>query len=141
MTPPAQLPFEFTVAGPPVSHQSRNRDLLESWRQQVRTAARGHWGVNSTLRVPLRITVVYYHYGPSARIDVDNLLTPIQDALIDLVYEDDHWITDAMVRKTPASGPIVALGASMVLLEAFAAGREFVHVRIDSAPDHRLRLR
>jgi hypothetical protein len=57
-----------------------------------------------------------------------------------VIYDDDSRITDALVRKTPASGPIVALGQSMVLLEAFAAGREFVHVRIDCAPDHSIPL-
>jgi crossover junction endodeoxyribonuclease RusA len=133
---PLPLPFEFTVQGTPVSHQSANRQLLGSWRQQVRAAATARWGANSPLGVPLRITVVYYHDGPAARIDADNMLKPILDALIDLVYDDDTRITDAAVRKTPASGPIVALGQSIVLLEAFAAGQEFVHIRIDRAPDH-----
>jgi hypothetical protein len=68
------------------------------------------------------------------------MLKPIQDALIGLVYDDDARITDAAVRKTRMTNPIVAVGQSMVLLGAFSAGQPFVHVLIGQAPDHSLPL-
>lgn len=84
----------------------------------------------------LRIAVAYYHEGTTARLDDDNMLKPIQDALIGLIFADDSQITDAQIRKSPIEEPIRARYASRVLLEAFALGRPFVHVIIDMAPSH-----
>jgi crossover junction endodeoxyribonuclease RusA len=64
------------------------------------------------------------------------MLKPIQDALIGLVYEDDRQLTDASVRKTNIDGLFYIRGASIVLLEAFSRGNEFLHVRIETAPGH-----
>lgn len=133
---PPLLPLEFTVEGPPVSARSENRPLLDGWRQRVRAAAAARWGSAAPVAVPLGITVVYYHLVGTSRIDLDNLLKPVQDALTGLVYVDDVWITDVALRKTRAAAPIVVPGLSGVLLEAFAAGREFVHVKVDRAPAH-----
>ncbi len=142
MNPPAPLPlpYEFTVPGPPVSHQSKNKVRLAEWRRRVTTAAAKDWTA-LPLTCNLRIVVIYYHDGDSVRIDGDNMLKPIQDALIGLIYTDDRSIIDAQTRKTPIDEPIRARGASRVLLEAFATGREFVHVIIDAAPDHANPLR
>src|SRR5436853_6713186 len=127
MDPPAPspLPFEFTVPGPPVSHQSDNKVRLAEWRKRVTTAAARDW-IALPLTRSLRIAVTYYHEGDSVRIDGDNMLKPIQDALIGLIYTDDKLITDAQTRKSPIDEPIRARGASRVLLEAFAIGQPFV---------------
>lgn len=134
------LPFEFTVLGPPVSHQSDNKVLLAEWRKRVTTAAARDWTA-LPLTCNLRIVVTYCHEGVSVRIDGDNMLKPIQDALIGLIYTDDKLITDAETRKSAIDEPIRARGASRVLLEAFAVGQEFIHVIIDVAPSHANPLR
>lgn len=130
------LPFEFTVPGPPVSHQSRNKGLLEDWRQLVRAAAAERWGSTSPVTVNLKIAVSYYHEGKSVRIDNDNMLKPVQDALIGLVYTDDKLITDAFVRKTSIDGLFRIRRGSMVFFEAMSSGGEFLHIVIDRAPSH-----
>jgi crossover junction endodeoxyribonuclease RusA len=84
----------------------------------------------------LRIAVTYYHEGAAARIDGDNLLKPIQDALIGLILADDRLIVDAQVRKACIDDLIRARRGSLVLLHAFHAGDPFVHVTIDVAPSH-----
>lgn len=128
--------FEFTVPGPPLSHQTRDRRKLAAWRDAVRDAAAEHWDRPALLRQSLRIVVTYYHEGPAVRIDGDNLLKPIQDALTGLIYEDDRQITDASVRKTDIDGEFRIRGKSMLLLEAFSHGDEFLHITIADAPDH-----
>jgi hypothetical protein len=82
------------------------------------------------------MTVCYYHEGRAIRLDNDNLVKPIQDALNGLVYQDDRQITDTVVRKTDIGGAFVVRGASLVLLEAFSRGNRFVHVTVDLAPSH-----
>lgn len=125
--------FEFTVEGPPLSHQTRDKKKLKAWKSKVRRAARGFWH-GPPLAIPLKITVAYYHEGPAVNIDNDNLLKPIQDALNNLVYADDRLITHTMIQKTPIDAPINARRLSLVLLSAFSEGEEFVHVQVDRAP-------
>lgn len=130
------FPFEFTVPGPPVSHQSRDRSRLQQWRQIVREAAARQWQSADSSSEPLRIVVAYYHERPAVRMDNDNLLKPIQDALIGLIYDDDRQITDTVVRKAAIDGRFRVRGASRILLEAFSRGDEFLYVKIDRAPNH-----
>ena len=73
-------------------------------------------------------------------IDGDNLLKPIQDALIGLVYEDDRQIIDAVTQKRPIDDPFFVRYISMVLAEGFAKGDEFVYVRVEQLTD-RARIR
>ena len=129
--------FEFTVAGAPASYQVRNRARLRAWQQSVRAAALAVWPAQQTPFVGhLRITVVYYHEGAEVRIDNDNLLKPIQDALNGLVYDDDRQITDTVIRKTTIDGQFMLRGISPTLAAAFSQGVQFLYVRVDDAPDH-----
>ncbi len=131
------LPFDFTVEGPPVSQQARNRTRLHEWRTRVATAAEQRWpDSDAPLNGPLQITVVYYHDRIIIRMDNDNMVKPIQDALIGLVYADDSQITDTRVRKTNRRGPFIVERLSPVLAEAFIRNREFIYVRVEAAPDH-----
>src|SRR5207302_4430682 len=125
-----------TVPGPPVSQQSRNKARLAAWRALVRQEAARLWLTRPALAVPLRMSVTYYHEGPAARFDNDNMVKPIQDALNKLVYEDDHWITDTVVRKTSIDGLFRVRNASPAFLAAMASGDVFVHVVVDVAPSH-----
>lgn len=135
------LPFEFIVPGPPVSHQSRNRGKLTAWKQTVRQVAADRWVGTGPVGHSVRMVVTYYHAGAAVRIDDDNLLKPIQDALNQLVYRDDSQVTDVAVRKTGIDGEFRVRGASMVLLEGFSRGSEFLHVLIEDAPAHSQLLR
>lgn len=139
--PLASVPFEFVVFGRPISHQSRNKLQLSEWKAAVRRAAATRWGERQPLECGLRIAVAFYHDDPIPRFDGDNVLKPIQDALIGLLYRDDVQITDAAVRKTAIATPVVAWRASPELLGGFADGREFVHVILDIAPGHENPLR
>ncbi|CAN5563726.1 hypothetical protein BH10CHL1_BH10CHL1_07220 [soil metagenome] len=131
------LPFEFTVDAPPISHQTRRAQRLQAWKQVVRNAAIQRWPKNtSPFKSRLKITVCYYHDGVAVRIDNDNMVKPIQDALNGLVYEDDRQITDIQVRKTDINGSFRVRGMSPVLADAFIKGKEFLYICIELAPDH-----
>jgi len=82
------------------------------------------------------MTVVYYHDGIAIRLDNDNMVKPIQDALNGLIYVDDRQIVDTIVRKTAVDGAFKVRGMSPVLAAAFVAGLEFLHITVDSAPPH-----
>ncbi len=131
------FPFEFIVDGPPVSYQTRRADRLRAWEQTVHDAAARRWPDHaSPVAGNLKLTVTYYHDGIAVRIDNDNMIKPIQDALNGLVYEDDRQITDTQVRKTDLNGSFRVRGMSPVLAEGFCRGNEFLHIRIELAPNH-----
>ena len=69
-------------------------------------------------------------------MDNDNMVKPIQDALIGLIYADDRQITDTRVRKTNRRGPFVVARLSPVLAAAFVPNKGFIYVRVEEAPDH-----
>jgi crossover junction endodeoxyribonuclease RusA len=134
------LPFDFTVEGPPRSHQTKSKSGLQEWQALVKATAAKSWGQAAPLTRTLRIVVTYFHDSPSILLDNDNMLKPIQDALNGLVYADDRQITDTVVRKTDINGAFIVRGAPAVLLQAFSLGKEFLHVRVTEAPSHTILL-
>jgi hypothetical protein len=126
--------LEFTVAGPPLSHQTKSKSKLREWREQVRSAAAQTWGDQPPVEVELKITVSYYHEGESVRIDNDNMVKPIQDALIGLVYVDDRCITDTEIRKTSMDG--FYRTRSPVLQRALLRKIPFLYIVVATAPSH-----
>jgi energy-converting hydrogenase A subunit M len=77
---------------------------------------------------------VTYFYD-SIAIDVDNIVKPIQDAIIGLAYVDDEQVTDVLVRKRDLSGNFKIENMTSTLAEGFARGNEFLHIVIMDAPD------
>ena len=74
------------------------------------------------------------HFFEGAPADVDNIAKPILDALKDLIYKDDHQITDLMTRRRPLLGPYTADPVSVILAEGISLRREFLHIRVTLAP-------
>ena len=75
------LPCEFVIPQRPVSQQARRQARLREWKDFV--AGHARLAVNeprelATEPVALRLLYLY----DEAALDVDNILKPIQDALI-----------------------------------------------------------
>lgn len=67
--------------------------------------------------------------------DVDNIIKPIQDALIGVVYVDDSQVVQAQSSRTRIDGSFTIRGASPVLLNAFSKRDAFVYIRVTEPPD------
>jgi len=129
------IPFEFTIEGPPVSLQTRNRGRLQAWKDRVNRAARASWPVD-TPPVESEVTVSITYFYVSEAPDVDNIIKPIQDALVGLVYTDDTQVTQTSSRKSKIDGAFRILGVPPELAVRLATGREFLRVRVLLAPNH-----
>ena len=110
------LPFEFVVLGTPISLQARG-PTKSRWKQTVAAAAKRVWP-NSLPRLtqPLKLKIVYYYDGVG--LDTDNMVKPIQDALVGIVYDDDSRVTDVAARKRDLNGSYRVRGLSPELLFA-----------------------
>jgi Holliday junction resolvase RusA-like endonuclease len=127
------FPFEFTLKGPPVSNQTRNRQRLQQWKSDVSAAATAAWQHPTASADDVAVTITYYYEDDSP--DVDNIIKPIQDALNGIVFNDDDQVVDTKSRKRLINGSFRIRGASAVLLAGFADGDEFLHIKVDNAPD------
>lgn len=128
------LPIEFVVQGVPVSLQTRNRSSLATWKGTVATIAAQHWNADPLSEdIELRI-VFYYDDSPP---DVDNIVKPIQDALVGVVYEDDGQVTDVHSSLRSLNGAYRVRGLTPSLAQGFVDNVPFVHVSVKLAPDHR----
>lgn len=126
------LPFEFTVAGPPVSQQTRRRENLLAWRKIVCDEAGRHWPIESPpIELPICVEITHFYEGAPA--DVDNIAKPILDSLKGVLYTDDDQVTDLICRRRPLAGPYKIESLSSSLADAIKEEREFLHIRITSA--------
>jgi hypothetical protein len=65
-----------------------------------------------------------YLYDEAA-LDIDNILKPIQDALVGIVLEDDSVITDVEIRRRWRQTTFTLNVLSPVLATGLALGHEF----------------
>ena len=78
----------------------------------------------------LRLLYIY----DEAALDVDNILKPIQDALVGVLLEDDSIITDVEIRRRWRRTTFTINSVSSTLAAGLALGREFVYVALSDAP-------
>ena len=67
--------------------------------------------------------------------DIDNIIKPIQDALVGMVYEDDALISDVDSHRRLLSEPIDVTDLPPLLRSGVAEGAECVYVRVTDAAD------
>jgi hypothetical protein len=123
------FPLEWIVEGVPISQQAQNK---EPWKQAVRAAVKDLLPQNHFLtEAPLHVTIFYF---PDADMegDLDNIVKPILDALIGIVYVDDSQIDRLLVQRFEP-GRLQAFEAPTASL-AEAAVREGprVYIRLDA---------
>lgn len=133
------LPIEFVVIGKPVSYQTKERKRLQAWKEKVREAAETVWQSKTSIGGPIKVAITHYYdavYGDESAVpDSDNIVKPIRDALNGLIYVDDYQITDFISRRRNLNGSFRVKGISPTLAEGFSRGEEFLHIKIDVAPD------
>ncbi len=121
--------IDFVVQGTPRSQQAKNK---KGWIERVQRA------VPSTadlLEGPLRVRIDFFFRG-STDLDTDNIIKPIQDALKEILYDDDQTVVDVCARKINLYRLPTILSVPDKLLRAFEdLSNDFVFVRV--APAHR----
>lgn len=118
-------PFEFVIPQRPVSQQARRQSRLREWKEFVAEHARLAMNEPRELAadpVALRLLYVY----EEAALDIDNILKPIQDALVGVLLEDDSVITDVEIRRRWRRTAFTVNAVSPALAAGLALGREFV---------------
>jgi hypothetical protein len=126
------MEFEFLIPDRPVSLQTRNRENLRQWKAYVASEAAKSWAGSAVSDSHLQLTLIYI-CGEDP-VDIDNIIKPIQDALVGLAYTDDILVTDVESRRRPLAGTYDVARCPARLLQGIATGGEFVYVRLSDQP-------
>lgn len=119
--------IDFVVRGTPRSQQAKRKQL---WQKKVQEAAPP--GLEF-LAGSLRLRIDFFFNG-STQLDTDNIIKPIQDALKNIVYDDDESVIDVCARKIDLQQLPTLVGTPSVLSRALTEPPgDFVFVRVASA--------
>ncbi len=127
------IPFEFVIPQRPVSQQARRQGRLREWKDFVARHAR--LAINEPRELatePVALKLLYLYDEPA--LDADNILKPIQDALIGVLLEDDSVITDVEIRRRWLRTTFTVKPVSPILAAGLALGSEFVYVALSDEP-------
>lgn len=89
----------------------------------------------SALPVTHEVSVEVIYFYDTTSPDVDNMVKPIQDALLGLIYEDDRQVVHASGRKRNINKPLRIRGISAVMARGFVSGDDFVYVKVTREKD------
>lgn len=119
------------MPGIPISSQAPGLSRAK-WQAVVRAAAQVAWGTGVPCAdTDLALLVVHLHDEDGGNIDNDNMVKPIQDALIGVIYVDDRQITDTWILRRSLTA-LQLVNPSPDAAAAVAAGTDFVLIRIST---------
>jgi crossover junction endodeoxyribonuclease RusA len=125
--------FELLIPKRPVSHQAKSRENLQAWKDYVYGRARSKWRGTPLTADGVRVTLVYLCDDSPA--DIDNIIKPIQDALVGVVLADDIQVTDVDSHRRFLTDQIDITRLPPLLTEGVVSGEECVYVRVSLASE------
>lgn len=124
---------EFIVTGTPISSGASGRSR-ERWKHVVSAAAAAALPDEHALVADsVKVTIIYFYVQTD--LDLDNIIKPILDALIEVVYVNDFQVTDISAAKRDRTETLFLERASPIILEQLATTadnpQDFVYVAIE----------
>ena len=122
--------FEFLIPRRPLSLQAK-RASLQAWKSFVHAEAAKVWSGPVFEKGDLQFTLIYL--CDQAPPDIDNIIKPIQDALVGLVFVDDSLISDVDSHRRFLNETFDLTRLPAPLLLGIAGQQECVYVRVSSS--------
>ena len=122
--------FEFLIPRRPLSLQA-NSGRLQSWKKFVSEEAEKVWTGAIASEGDLQITLVYLCKDDPP--DTDNIIKPIQDALVGLVYIDDSLISDVDCHRRFLASTFDITQLPQLVVSGIRGQHECVYVRVRSS--------
>ncbi len=122
--------FEFLIPKRPLSLQAK-KTSLQAWKSFVRSEAAKVWSGQAIENGNLHLSLVYL--CDEAPPDIDNIIKPIQDALVGLVFTDDSLIADVESHRRFLNEPFDLTCLPDPLLFGIANQQECVYVRVSNS--------
>ncbi len=120
--------FEMLIPKRPLSLQAKAQNL-QAWKDYVYGRAREEWKHGTPYsKLGIRLTLVYLCGDSPA--DIDNIVKPIQDALVGVVYADDLLIADVDSHRRFITDGIDLINLPRLLIQGAESGEECVYVSV-----------
>ena len=126
------MDFEFLIPKRPLSLQAKSKSL-RAWKGYVKSVAAQVWPGPTVQTGNLQLTLVYL--CDESPPDTDNIVKPIQDALVGLVFSDDSLVADVESHRRFLDETFDLTRLPSLVLSGIAGQRECVYVKVsDSRP-------
>jgi crossover junction endodeoxyribonuclease RusA len=119
--------LEFLIPRRPLSSQAKRRNL-QAWKEFVRQEAEKVWTGALIDTGDLQLTMVYL--CGTAPPDTDNIVKPIQDALVGLVFSDDGLIADVESHRRFLNDVFDLTQLPELVIAGVVSGEECVYVKV-----------
>lgn len=126
------LAFDFLVQGTPISLQG-NSSARRKWKDTIHNEASKTWIGNPYREESLHFTLVHLCNKAGEYPDIDNIIKPIQDAPIGLIYSDDSLIISIDAHRRSFLGIFDIIKCPNLLIEGLEQKMECIYVRISEA--------
>lgn len=127
-------PLEIVVEGTPVSLQSKSPANRDAWKSRVKDAARERQRETCELgwldHRALAVTIYYFSSAPMMG-DLDNIVKPILDAMINVAYLDDNVVERIVVQKFESEGGWEFFAPSDRLALTLDIKPPVIYIRVD----------
>lgn len=119
--------FEFLIPRRPLSLQA-NSGRLQLWKKFVHEEAAKVWVGEIVSTEDLQLTLVYLCEDDPP--DTDNIIKPIQDALVGLLYMDDSLVSDVDCHRRFLASTFDLTQLPQLVVTGIKGQRECVYVRV-----------
>lgn len=123
------LIVDLVLPRKPVSHQARDAQNRNAWRDYVFGRAHRIWPARPLVGHRLKFIMVYLADEPNPG-DINNFVKPVQDALCACIYGDDSMILDVSAHMRFLGDGNSITGLPDKLADAIIAGEACVYVAI-----------
>jgi crossover junction endodeoxyribonuclease RusA len=128
------FPIEFVVSGEAVSMQNKEGRGLKAWKALFTQASKKFRPENAFYsETPLSVSIYHFPDG-EMRPDIDNVIKPILDAMIDVVYRDDCIIDRVVAQKFETGRVAKWSDPSTTLFGAISGQKPLTYVRVSAEP-------
>ncbi|MCW7467808.1 RusA family crossover junction endodeoxyribonuclease [Leptospira levettii] len=120
--------LDFIIPKRPVSHQAKDSNHKEEWKQYVYGCAFREWKGIPKPNTFYKFLIVYL--CGDLPPDINNVIKPIEDTLIGLVYPDDSKVLDIVGYMRYINQGVTLNNLPEKLQKAIYNGIESVYVQI-----------
>lgn len=128
------FPLEILICATPVSAQTKNNAAKEKWKREVGRHAQEkiYELVDWYFILDRSLMATIFYFPPSLMEgDIDNIVKPILDGMIGIVYLNDRHIEKVIVQKFEPGVAWVFSSPTPTLATAIEVDKPALYIRLD----------
>ncbi|WP_420723317.1 RusA family crossover junction endodeoxyribonuclease [Hwanghaeella sp. LZ110] len=129
-----EFPIEVIVLGTPISLQATGGRSKKQWKDSIVEALRIELPKDCFLSDERLDVTIYIFPDGEMEADLDNVIKPILDAMVKVVYLDDNQVDRIVAQRFNAGFEFQLQEPSPVLSHAVGQEKPLMYLRIHNEP-------